>query len=501
MEINRKKASQWYLSFLYMNFLLNLVKGVFIVPLYLKYMEPRLYGAWLACGGIIAYLGLCEFGVSRVFIQKVAVCSASSDNKQLTGIVSTGIQLSAALALLPFLIGLAVSPFVARIVQISGPESIELRNAFILASIAASLMIFSSTPRGVLQGMQRQVFVNICYTGGLLLGILVTLLLLVREYGLLAIPIGSLIHAVITASGSLVYMVVILRRQALLEWMRFDRGIFKEIFSSSSFEFGGSVAHTVSAQSDNLIIAAALSPELCNVFTFTGMAHKMSSTLGAYIPHATMAGLAHLAGESNPDRVKKVVADILKFSAMVGALLLCVVIFLNETLVGIWVGSQYYGGAWLNIIFFAGAVLSMFFLGLNTILSALGEFRTAGSLVILQGCVQLPLMAGLGYMAGIPGLALAPVLAMALAIPLQAITLIRRLNVSQGDLIDALYALGGVFAVPLAAVLVIRLFWVPSDVSQLILFCALYGSISVACYMTIYKSLRDLVAGFVLKRA
>lgn len=491
---DRKKASQWYLAFLYVNFLLNLVKGVLIVPLYLSYMEPRLYGAWLACGGVIAYLSLCEFGVNRVVVQKVAVCVASSNNSQLAAVIGTGVRLAAFLSVLPLLIGLAISPFVARIVQISGPEAIELRTAFIVASLAASLMIFSFTPRGVVQGMQRQVFVNSSYTGGLALSIMVTLILLMRGQGILAIPIGALVHSAITVSANFAYMMVVLRRQGLLERPRFDLALFKEIFSSSSFQFGGSVAHTLSAQSDNVIIAAALNPELCNVFTFTGMAPKMSATLGAYIPHAAMPALAHLAGHSEPARIKRVLADIIKYSTMVAAMLLCGALFLNEAVVDIWVGHRFYGGHWLNVIFCVGALSSLYFLGLNAILNALGEFRISGILVIFQGCAQLLFMVVLGYVLGMVGLALATVLASTLTIPLQAVKLLRRLHIPTRELVRGLYDLAGVVAVPLAAVLLVRLFWNPRDMLQLSIFCITYGVISVAGYLTIYKEVRDVAA-------
>lgn len=470
--------------------------------MYLRYMEPRLYGAWLACGGIIAYLSLCEFGVNRVIIQKVAVLAASSKSDELASVVATGLRLNAGFAVLPFLISLGVAPFVARIVQITGPEALELRNAFILAALAASLMIFSFAPSGVLQGMQRQAFVNVCYSTGLALGIVTTLLLLWRGCGLLALPIGSLIHATITAAGDFGYMALILRRQDLLRWPKIEVRIFKEILASSSFEFGGMVARAVTGQSDNLVIGAALNPALCNVFTFTGMAYKMSATLAGYVSHASMPSLAHLVGESDADKTKKVIVDIIKISAIVGALLLCGAFFLNEALVGIWVGPQFYGGFWLNLLFFVAAVLMIFFYTFNNILVAFGDFRASGTAVMIQACLQMPLMVGLGYWAGMVGLALASVLALgAVAIPIQAVAIIRRLHVSSGALVRGVYTLAAVFAIPLTAVLAMKCIWIPRGLLQLGLFCAVYASISVACYAIIHKDLREFVIGCFAKGA
>jgi O-antigen/teichoic acid export membrane protein len=502
LKISRRKASQWHLFFLYTNFVFSLIKGVLIVPLYLRYMEPRLYGAWLACGGIIVYLSLCEFGVNRVLIQKVAVLASSSKTEQLASVVATGVRLNAGLAILPFLIGLGIAPFVAGIVQITGPEALDLRNAFILGALAASLMIFSFTPSGVLQGLQRQVFVNVCYTTGLALGILVTVVLLYAGYGLLAIPIGTLIHAGVTAVGNFSYMAVVLSRQGLLRWPRIDMGLFKEILGSSLFEFGGMAARSITTQSDNLIIGAALNPVLCNVFTFTGMAYKMSATLGGYVSNAAMPSLAHLVGESDADKTKRVIVDIIRISTIIGASLMCGALFLNEALVDIWVGPQFYGGVGLNLLFFLAAILMLFFYTFNNILVAFGDFRASGTAVMIQACVQLPLMVGLGYWAGMLGLAWASVLALAVvAIPIQAVALTRRLHVSPRDLISGAFALTAVFAIPIAAVVAMKYVWTPHGLIQLGLFCAAYAAISAACYAIIHKDLRDFVVGCFAKGA
>ena len=164
--VSRKRATKWYLAFLYTNLILTTIKGVVIVPIYLKFIDPRLFGAWLACGGIVGYFGLLEFGVNRVIIQRVAESAGSSDTNRLEKLIGTGFWINALLSFLPLLLGLSLAGYVPAWFQIQGVQGEDLRHAFILAALAASLMMFSFAPAGIMQALQRQVVINLFFTGG-----------------------------------------------------------------------------------------------------------------------------------------------------------------------------------------------------------------------------------------------------------------------------------------------------------------------------------------------
>jgi O-antigen/teichoic acid export membrane protein len=499
---NLRRASQWHLFFLYINFFLNLTKGVLVVPLYLTYMEPRLYGAWLACGSIIGFLGLFDLGISRVMIQKVAACAASSKIEQLASTVSTGILLGCGLSVSSFIVGMTASPFIPHFVQISGPESLELRNSFIIGTAAMSLMLLSFTPASVLQGLQRQILVNVCYTGGLALGVGTTIVLLFAGYGLISIPLGTLVHAAVTAIGDYGYLLIILKKDSLFVWKSpFQTKVWKDIFSASSYEFTGNAAGALSAHSDNVIIAAAINPETCTVFTFTGMAHKMSATLAGYISHASMPSLAHIVGEGDRMRIKRVAGQILKYTTVMGALLLSGALVLNETVVRIWVGPEFYGGILLNAVFFASATSTIFFSTFRSMLAAFGDFRTSGTAVAIQACVQVPLMVVLGYVYGITGLALASLLSILFAaLPIQAGSLIRKFQITSSELMSGLQQTAFLFAVPLGITFALRAVWNPSDLLQLVVLVGISTACALAVYTVFVREIRELILSHILGR-
>jgi O-antigen/teichoic acid export membrane protein len=451
---------------------------------------------------MLAFLGLFDLGISRVMIQKVAACAASLKNEQLASTLSTGILLGCGLSVSSFVVGMIVSPFIPHLVQISGPESLELKNSFIIGAAAMSLMLLSLTPASILQGLQRQILVNVCFTGGLALGVGTTIVLLFSGYGLISIPLGTLVHAAVTAIGDYGYLFIILKKDTLFVWKSpFQTKVWKDIFSASSYEFTGNAAGALSAHSDNVIIAAAINPETCTVFTFTGMAHKMSATLAGYISHASMPSLAHIVGEGDIIRIKRIAGEILKYTTIMGALLLSGALVLNETVVRIWVGSEFYGGTLLNAVFFASAALTIFFSIFRNMLAALGDFKTSGTAVAVQACVQVPLMVVLGYLYGITGLALASFVSILFAaLPIQARSLIRKFQITSSELMSGLQQTAFLFAVPLGITLALRAVWTPSDLLQLVVSVGISTACALAVYTVFVREIRELILSHILGR-
>ena len=67
---SRKRASIVNLIRSYAFILIEIIRGVIMIPIYLQYIDSRLYGAWLATGSIIVLMGLSDFGLSSLIVQK-----------------------------------------------------------------------------------------------------------------------------------------------------------------------------------------------------------------------------------------------------------------------------------------------------------------------------------------------------------------------------------------------------------------------------------------------
>lgn len=406
---SRKSGVIALLTSSYASIFLAIIKGIVLVPLYLHYIDNRLYGAWLATGSIVAYLGLLDFGFNGVIMQKAASAFGKKDFEYLGPVIGTGLIVSIIFAFIPMLIGLAISPFISDIVRISGKESGQLRYAFLTASIGSSFMLVMYAIGGILNSFQRQIVWGTLLVLGDIIGVIVTVVLLLKGYGLIAIAAGTVIWAMLSALGSGIYLVWFLKVKLIGMSVIFKKYILKDLLTPSIWQFGSRAASLVSRQSDNLLIALLVDPRICTIYTFTG---KASETLSIFIRHfigAFMPGLSHLNGEGNMEMFKNITLQMIRIVTFGGVFILGGYLFYNKSFIVLWVGGYYYGGIILTLLF----LISSFLLILNTlfynILFAKGEIVLISKANMLESIVRIPLCIGLIVVFGIKGAVIAAI--------------------------------------------------------------------------------------------
>jgi len=106
-----RRTTKWNLFFHYVSIALALVSGVVLVPLYLRFIPLYLYGAWLATGNILAWLTVIDPGLSTVLQQRAGMAYGRRDVAELGSLLTGGVLLSGAIALLVLIAGLASSGF------------------------------------------------------------------------------------------------------------------------------------------------------------------------------------------------------------------------------------------------------------------------------------------------------------------------------------------------------------------------------------------------------
>lgn len=74
---------------------ISIVVGLVMVPIYLRFFNAGVYGAWLASGGLIAMLALVESGLSTVVTQRLAAAIADNNSSEFAEVAGTGIFMAA----------------------------------------------------------------------------------------------------------------------------------------------------------------------------------------------------------------------------------------------------------------------------------------------------------------------------------------------------------------------------------------------------------------------
>ena len=69
---SRKIATLVQLIGGHINTALVVVQGLILIPMYVNYIGLHIYGLWLASGGVINMLGMINFGIGSMMIQRIA---------------------------------------------------------------------------------------------------------------------------------------------------------------------------------------------------------------------------------------------------------------------------------------------------------------------------------------------------------------------------------------------------------------------------------------------
>lgn len=495
---SRKKATIINLMRDYASMGILIIRGVVLVPIYLHYIDDRLYGAWLATGSIVAFLGLLDFGFSSVIVQKSATIGGQKDYQCLGKLIGTSLVITCLLAFLPLLVASFIFMQVPAWVNIEGAEALQISKAFLVASASTSLMLIAYGVGGILLGLQWVGILSIQFIAASLIGIISTLIFLYMGWGVLSIPWGFLVQSALLSAAHCAYLWWWIRRKLPPKSLCFERSTFRDLFRQSSWVFVSRLSNTAATQSDNLIVAAMIDPRLTTILVLTKKSSEIITTIAARISSAFMPSLAHLSGEADITKLRRYMLGVLKISLTVGLFGVGGIFLLNEEFVRLWVGSEFYGGMLLTGLICVSGFIFVFNTAIYNNIFAKGEISTASKATMLEAIVRVPLSIALCYFFGIKGVVLAAIIAvLPTSLLIQTRCFFRILDLSWRQGFRSLLVLLFKASIPIGVALLVRLFWSPTGLIEFIAFGAFYSVFAFVFYCFADRDLQELmIKGF-----
>ncbi len=288
------------LVFHYVGIGVALLQGIVLVPIYLRYLPLDLYGAWLAIGNVLGWLELVDPGLGSLLQQRVASTLGRAEHNRLPIVVGTGLVLGQMVAMLP----LAALPFAESIARIANaPQHVAvLASSFRVGIISTCFVIASYSIFAVNLGLQRSLTAGIVNTSGSLLGLVATLVFLLKGHGLVSLPFGSLVRSTFFFVAGGIPLLIWARRN--LPHLAFRTAELRELLGSASYTFVSRLGGIVVSRLDAVITAQLISPQAAAILSLTGKAMDIVRLAVERIGVAAMPGLAFVA--SNPDRARLV---------------------------------------------------------------------------------------------------------------------------------------------------------------------------------------------------
>jgi O-antigen/teichoic acid export membrane protein len=403
----RKKNTFIHLAFSYTNSAIAFVNGILIVPIYLNYIDTTSYGAWLATGNLLTWLTIADPGTSNVTIQRIAKTTGKPDRAMLPYQVSSSIVVSFLASLVCLIAGLIFAGYVGAILNVKDTAVIaQTELAFQIAMIAVAIALFEYSIYAILVGLQYQFYTGMSRTIGRLIGIIVSLTMVVKGFGIMGIAVGVLITNSLSLSFNIIFLV---SKNIQLRWsLRYFKAYVK-IFSVTFFS---RVFSTLYENIDLILVSRILNPTVVAQLEITRRPMKYLQGFLVAPSQSLMPTLSNYFGENKPKMARTLIEKLIVGFFCVFFITGLGFMMFNESLVKFWVGEQYYIGTVINTILSIGIVISMFNYILSNINTSMGNIKGASYATIVNSIAGLLLMIILGNQFGLIGIIIAPIVTM-----------------------------------------------------------------------------------------
>lgn len=387
---NKSRTFKWNLVFNYSFLGYNLIVGIFLVPLYLKYIPASLYGAWLASGNILAWIGIINPGFGEIIQQKVAFHYGQKDHDKVGEYIVSGSFFSLLLSLLVIVIGLGISHSIIGWLNVSHLDGSQIIRAFRITVWGTAFSLLSFSIVGVNQGLQSSLGYSLIYMVTNIAALIITIVLLFQGLELIALAIGACFRGVGHVLGQGAYLILRLFTDKIS--LRLNRATNRSFFSLMNYNFIGKLSYTAIGQVDAFLTSRYLGAALVPILKFSQAAPAMSKMVLVRPAVALTPALTQLQGEGQQHKVNKLIVRLIYFMIWGSSLAFFGFLLFNETFVNLWVGSQFFGGTLLNMLICLLLLLTIFKEAFARILLALGDIKKNNLITMAQAIIYIPLI-------------------------------------------------------------------------------------------------------------
>lgn len=348
-SVSRRRAALSTLIFTYINAGIALVNGIILVPLYLNHFALGVYGAWLASGNAISLLGVLDAGLNTVVAQRLGNAAGNDDQRRFARIATAGLALGLFSAILIVAIGVGFSTPVVRLVHTPPHAVAAVSMAFSLSAIGTAASFLQLAFVSMLRAWQLTAAAGLSQVIGSAAGLIATVIGMRSGLGVVALGLGAAVRGIIglaIAGAAVVH-----------EWVSrgmgrpmLDRNEVGSLGWTGAPIFVGRIASVVMSNSESAIISIVINPESAAILSITQRVYTVCVSFLSPIYSSAFAGIAHIAAKENVSRVRAVLAELLGLMSVASALMLGGAVALNANFIHLWLGSEQFGGPYLNIL-------------------------------------------------------------------------------------------------------------------------------------------------------
>lgn len=376
------------------------------MPVYLAYVGPERYGAWLATGNVLAWLAAVDPGIGDLARQRVAEQLGASRLRDLGATIGTGLAVIVVLAMGIVWAGWAWAEGFIGLLRLDASSTHAISEAFSIACFGAGLALIGNYFSGVVQGLQASYSVGFV---GLISAIAVPavrLTMLAAGADVNSFAWALVAQAAVMAVGG--FVVLALRLHELHVGFSCSPATLRSMVGLSLFTGLNRLAGTLANNMLAFLLTRYLGPSSTVVYEMTRQPIETARTFIDKPASAFLPSFAHLKGNAEHEKIAHYSVRYMRYLAWALGLAVAGFASLNSGFVALWVGAPYYAGDATNLLLVAVMAAASIGNSARLLLFACGRIQLTGIVVICDTLVMV-LASYVGVrLFGMPGLAAAP---------------------------------------------------------------------------------------------
>ena len=394
---NRGESTKIILGTSYIILVIDIVQNVAFVPLFISSFGTRLYGIWLATGGVVGMLSFFDLGIPSLMIQRTAREYAKKNFEGISEYFMSGIFLHTVLMLLLMITALIIGNYLPMIVPMEADELAIVKKAYTISVIAMCFALVNNGIEGIANALQKPIIVKTSMIIGSILGLLTIFIGVNQGLSIVAIPLGFLVRAVFPFFVNITFLLVLFVKNNI-PLKRLDKSIINDYLDFIPSIFMSKLGTAVSASIQPTLIARFILPEVAVYYSITVKIASLLRSILDRIGGSLFPSFAHLHGEGKVAQVKNVYLSMSSKVLFAGFILYSFYVMFNEAFIHFWVGSENFLENPMSLMI-AFAILLAFFSNFNSyLLGSTGDIKFPSRLVFIESWVSIvSLYLGLKY--------------------------------------------------------------------------------------------------------
>jgi len=320
--------------------IINAVVAFLMTPFIVRHLGDSAYGIWALVLQLTGYMGVVDVGLRSALIRFGSSAHATGDTPRLNRLLSTTIMIYGVMAPVSLTVGVLLAQFALPRMHIEPAILGKAQITLLIAALIIACDFLFATFHATLAGLSRWDLINTLGITGILLRTGLTVLFILRGYGLIAL---ALIQLSIALCSYLIEVILVRRNipSFRLVWAAPDREQLRPVLAHSWYSFLLSLANRVNYQVDSIVIALFLP---ISEVTFYVIGLRLIEYLRDLLNSTTMVAsplVSSLEAVGDSDRVVATLIRGTKYSLVVAFLGVAGYLTLGKAFITLWMGPRF----------------------------------------------------------------------------------------------------------------------------------------------------------------